>query len=315
MRPNGQLPAYEWSFSDVNPPVHAWACWRVYKMTAPRGQRDRLFLERAFQKLLITFTWWVNRKDDEGNHLFSGGFLGLDNIGVFDRSRPLPGGASLEQADGTAWMAFFCITMLAMALELARKDPAYEDVASKFFEHFVAISDAINNLGGTGPLERGGRLLLRPDAGRRPADSVARALDGGDHPPVRGVGPERGRGLPPPARLRQADALVPAQPPGPGEPASPSWSPPAGRTTPSTCSPSPRASGWCGCCATCWTRRSSSRPTASGRCRATISSTRSSCPTTARSRGCSTSPASRGTGSSAATPTGGGRSGFRSTTC
>ena len=150
MRPNGQLPAYEWSFSDVNPPVHAWACWRVYKMTAPRGQRDRLFLERVFQKLLITFTWWVNRKDDEGNNLFSGGFLGLDNIGVFDRSRPLPGGASLEQADGTAWMAFFCMVMLAMALELARKDPAYEDVASKFFEHFIAISDAINNLGGTG---------------------------------------------------------------------------------------------------------------------------------------------------------------------
>jgi hypothetical protein len=150
MHPNGQIPAYEWSFSDVNPPVHAWAVWRVYKISAPRGQRDRLFLERAFQKLLLTFTWWVNRKDAEGNHLFGGGFLGLDNIGVFDRSRPLPGGATLEQADGTAWMAFFCITMLAMALELARKDPAYEDVASKFFEHFVAISDAINSLGGTG---------------------------------------------------------------------------------------------------------------------------------------------------------------------
>jgi hypothetical protein len=150
MHPSGQLPAYEWAFSDVNPPVHAWACWRVYKMTAPRGQRDRLFLERAFQKLLISFTWWVNRKDEEGNNLFSGGFLGLDNIGVFDRSRPLPGGASLEQADGTAWMAFFCITMLAMALELARQDPAYEDVASKFFEHFIAINDAINNLGGMG---------------------------------------------------------------------------------------------------------------------------------------------------------------------
>ncbi|MFY9826143.1 MAG: glucosidase [Thermoanaerobaculia bacterium] len=150
MHPNGQIPAYEWAFSDVNPPVHAWAVWRVYKMSAPRGQRDRLFLERAFQKLLLTFTWWVNRKDAEGNNLFGGGFLGLDNIGVFDRSQPLPGGATLEQADGTAWMAFFCITMLAMALELARKDPAYEDVASKFFEHFVAISDAINTLGGTG---------------------------------------------------------------------------------------------------------------------------------------------------------------------
>ncbi|HEY0781234.1 MAG TPA: glucosidase [Thermoanaerobaculia bacterium] len=150
MAPSGQIPAYEFAFSDVNPPVHAWACWRVFKMTAPKGVRDRLFLERVFQKLVINFTWWVNRKDTEGNHLFSGGFLGLDNIGVFDRSKPLPTGGSLEQADGTAWMAFFCTTMLAMALDLARKDHAYEDVASKFFEHFVAINDAINNFGGTG---------------------------------------------------------------------------------------------------------------------------------------------------------------------
>jgi len=150
MHPNGQLPAYEFNFSDVNPPVHAWSCYRVYKMAAPRGKRDRLFLERVFQKLLINFTWWVNRKDPDGKHLFSGGFLGLDNIGVFDRSRPLPTGGALEQADGTAWMAFFCSTMLAMALELAREDPAYEDIASKFFEHFVAITDAINTLGGHG---------------------------------------------------------------------------------------------------------------------------------------------------------------------
>ncbi|HEV8125811.1 MAG TPA: hypothetical protein VGP80_16315 [Gemmatimonadales bacterium] len=150
MHPNGQIPAYEFGFSDANPPVHAWACWRVYKMTGPRGKRDRLFLERVFQKLLINFTWWVNRKDVEGRHLFAGGFLGLDNIGVFDRSKPLPGGGRLEQADGTAWVAFFCSTMLSMALELASEDPAYEDVASKFFEHFVAITDAMNNLGGTG---------------------------------------------------------------------------------------------------------------------------------------------------------------------
>jgi hypothetical protein len=150
MHPNGQIPAYEWNFSDVNPPVHAWACWRVYKMTGPRGQRDRLFLARVFQKLVVNFTWWVNRKDPSGHHLFSGGFLGLDNIGVFDRSKPLPTGGQLEQADGTAWMAFYCSTMLAIALELAEKDPAYEDIASKFFEHFVAIADAMNNLGGTG---------------------------------------------------------------------------------------------------------------------------------------------------------------------
>ncbi len=150
MHPNGQIPAYEWNFSDVNPPVHAWACWRVYKMTGPRGARDRVFLARVFQKLLLNFTWWVNRKDLGGRHIFSGGFLGLDNIGVFDRSKPLPNGQQLEQADGTAWMAFYCGTMLSMALELAEKDSAYEDIASKFFEHFVAIADAMNTLGGTG---------------------------------------------------------------------------------------------------------------------------------------------------------------------
>ncbi|OLC53328.1 MAG: glucosidase [Acidobacteria bacterium 13_1_40CM_4_69_4] len=150
MHPNGQIPAYEFAFSDVNPPVHAWSCWRVYKMTAPREGRDRLFLSRCFQKLLINFTWWVNRKDAEGKHLFSGGFLGLDNIGVFDRSRPLPTGGHLEQADGTAWMAFYSATMMSIALELARENPATEDTASKFFEHFVAIADAMNNLGGSG---------------------------------------------------------------------------------------------------------------------------------------------------------------------
>jgi Glycosyl hydrolase family 63 C-terminal domain len=150
MHPNGQLPAYEFAFADVNPPVHAWASWRVYKMTAPKGERDRLFLERSFQKLLLSFTWWVNRKDLEGKNLFSGGFLGLDNIGIFDRSRPLPTGGYLDQADGTAWMAFVCASLLSMAMELARHDPAYEDLASKFFEHFVAISDAMNTLGGSG---------------------------------------------------------------------------------------------------------------------------------------------------------------------
>jgi hypothetical protein len=150
MHPNGQIPAYEFALSDVNPPVHAWAVWRVYKMTGKRGERDRLFLARAFQKLLLNFTWWVNRKDPEGNNLFAGGFLGLDNIGVFDRSQPLPTGGHLKQADGTAWMAFYSATMLAMALELADGDPAYEDVASKFFEHFVGIVDAMNRFGGTG---------------------------------------------------------------------------------------------------------------------------------------------------------------------
>jgi len=150
MHPNGQLPAYEFAFSDVNPPVHAWACWRVYKMTGLRGERDADFLKRTFTKLLMNFTWWVNRKDPDGKNLFSGGFLGLDNIGVFDRSKPLPTGGALEQADGTAWMAFYCATMLAMAMELAEVDDTYEDIASKFFEHFVQIVDAMNTLGGSG---------------------------------------------------------------------------------------------------------------------------------------------------------------------
>src|ERR1043165_8479934 len=150
MHPNGQIPAYEFAFGDVNPPVHAWAVWRVYKMTGSRESRDRLFLARCFQKLLLNFNWWVNRKDPSGKNLFSGGFLGLDNIGVFDRSRPLPTGGHLEQADGTAWMAFYCGTMLSMALELAREDAAYEDMATKFFEHFIAITDAMNTLGGAG---------------------------------------------------------------------------------------------------------------------------------------------------------------------
>ncbi len=150
MHPNGQLPAYEWNFSDVNPPVHAWACWRIYKMAGPCHQRDRLFLERALQKLLLNFTWWVNCEDHTGKNLFSGGFLGFDNIGIFDRSAPLAQGVTYAQADGTAWMAFYCVTMLAMSLELALHNPAYEDIASKFWEHFVAIADAMNNFRETG---------------------------------------------------------------------------------------------------------------------------------------------------------------------
>jgi Glycosyl hydrolase family 63 C-terminal domain len=150
MHPNGQIPAYEFAFSDVNPPVHAWAVWRVYKMTGQRGARDLAFLESAFQKLLLNFTWWVNRKDLEGNNLFSGGFLGLDNIGVFDRSKALPTGGFLQQADGTAWMGFYCLTMLSRSLELAETNPVYEDMASKFFEHFIGITEAMNSLAGNG---------------------------------------------------------------------------------------------------------------------------------------------------------------------
>ncbi|HET7897144.1 MAG TPA: glucosidase, partial [Flavisolibacter sp.] len=148
MHPNGQLPAYEWAFSDVNPPVHAWAAWRVYKIDQKiKGRGDIKFLERVFQKLMLNFTWWINRKDAEGNNVFEGGFLGLDNIGVFDRSRPLPTGGHLEQADGTSWMGMYCLNLLAIAMELSRVNAAYEDVASKFWEHFLYIANAINNVG------------------------------------------------------------------------------------------------------------------------------------------------------------------------
>jgi len=149
MHPNGQMPAYEWAFGDVNPPVHAWAAWRIYKIDKKRtGVGDRLFLERVFHKLLLNFTWWINRKDAEGKNIFQGGFLGLDNIGVFDRSAPLPTGGHIEQSDATSWMGMYCLNMLTIALELARDNRAYEDVASKFFEHFVYICRAMNNIGG-----------------------------------------------------------------------------------------------------------------------------------------------------------------------
>ena len=146
--PNGQLPAYEWEFGDVNPPVHPWACWRVFKIDKKlTGTADYAFLESAFHKMLMNFTWWVNRKDSQGNNIFEGGFLGLDNIGVFDRSRPLPTGGFIEQADGTAWMAMFCLSMLRIAIELTPHDRSYEDIASKFFEHFLYIASAMNSMG------------------------------------------------------------------------------------------------------------------------------------------------------------------------
>ncbi len=148
MSPQGQLPAYEWSFGDVNPPVHAWSCMEVYNIDKEKtGVGDHKFLERVFQKLLLNFTWWVNRKDHKGNNVFEGGFLGLDNIGVFDRSSAIPGGGQLEQADGTSWMAMFCLNMLEIALELCQYNDAYEDVATKFFEHFVYIADSLNRMG------------------------------------------------------------------------------------------------------------------------------------------------------------------------
>jgi hypothetical protein len=148
MHPNGQIPAYEWAFGDVNPPVHAWATWRVYKIEQKfYGRSDRQFLERVFQKLLLNFTWWVNRKDVEGNNVFQGGFLGLDNIGVFDRSATLPTGGHLDQAEGTSWMGMYCLNMLTISLELGKTNSVYEDIATKFFEHFLYIADAMNHIG------------------------------------------------------------------------------------------------------------------------------------------------------------------------
>ena len=219
MHPNGQLPAYEWRFGDVNPPVHAWAAWRVYQIDRRlTGKGDLGFLERVFHKLLLNFTWWVNRKDLDGANVFQGGFLGLDNIGLFDRDAPLPGGAHLGQADGTAWMGMFCLNMLAIALELAQDDLVYEDIATKFFEHFLYIAGALNNLGGSG-------ISLWNEEDGFYYDVIH--FDSGEVVPLRirslvglipllavhVLEPGGGRG---PARLPAADALVPGQPAGAG---------------------------------------------------------------------------------------------------
>jgi len=152
MHPNGQLPAYEWAFGDVNPPVHAWAAWRVYEIDREHrgGEGDRDFLERVFHKLMLNFTWWVNRKDVEGRNIFQGGFLGLDNVGIFDRNAKLPNGGHINQADGTAWMSMYTLNLMRIALELALTDHVYEDIASKFFEHFLYIAEAMTNIGGNG---------------------------------------------------------------------------------------------------------------------------------------------------------------------
>jgi hypothetical protein len=154
MPPNGQLPAYEWAFGDVNPPVHAWAAFRVFQIDRKQRRKsdlqdpgDIMFLERVFQKLLLNFTWWVNRKDEQGRNIFQGGFLGLDNIGIFNRSNPLPTGGFINQADGTSWMAMYCLNMLRISVELAMHNHVYEDIATKFFEHFLSIAGAINGVG------------------------------------------------------------------------------------------------------------------------------------------------------------------------
>jgi len=183
MHPNGQLPAFEWSFDDVNPPVIAWAAWQVYKIDWEQtGYADRMFLESIFHKLLLNFTWWVNRKDSEGKNVFQGGFLGLDNIGVFDRSAPLPTGGHLEQSNRTSWMGMCCLNMMTMALELALTNLLYEDIALKFFEHFLAIAAAMNNIADEGihlwdrEDEFFYAVLNRPDGSHLPLSSVADEL-------------------------------------------------------------------------------------------------------------------------------------------
>ena len=187
LHPSGQIPAYEWNFSDVNPPVHAWATLFLHRVQqALGGTTDVDFLRLMFHKLVLNFTWWVNRKDRDGKNVFEGGFLGLDNIGVFDRSAPLPTGGHLEQADGTAWMAFFSQNMVEFANELAADDPIYEDMVLKFAEHFLYIAAAMNRLGSGRDVGRGGWLLLRPAAtARRQRPSPQGALDGGPAAAVR----------------------------------------------------------------------------------------------------------------------------------
>ena len=220
MHPNGQIPAYEWSFDDVNPPVQAWAALRIFqieeKMT---GRRDHVFLERVFQKLLMNFTWWVNRKDAEGSNVFQGGFLGLDNIGVFDRDAQLPTGGTIDQSDGTSWMGVYSLNMLAIAVVLAQSNVAYEDIASKFFEHFLYIAAAMNSIGdrGYGSVGRGGRFLLRrPATPRRHALPDEGPFGGRAHPAARRadrrhVGARDATRLRPPAALVRREPARPAR--------------------------------------------------------------------------------------------------------
>ena len=186
--PNGQIPAYEWNFSDVNPPVHAWATLYLYKVERDLGREDIKFLERSFHGLMLNFNWWVNRKDPQGRNVFAGGFLGLDNIGVFDRSAPLPTGGSLEQADGTAWMAFYCQNMVEMALILAEHDPQYEEYAFNFLQHFMWIAYAMDRIGDQRDEmwdEEGRFLLRRPAPARRLGYPPEGSLHGGAAPAVR----------------------------------------------------------------------------------------------------------------------------------
>ena len=303
--PGGQLPAYEWAFGDVNPPVHAWAALRVFEID---GARDVDFLARVFHKLLINFTWWVNRKDSEGDNVFEGGFLGLDNIGPIDRSAALPVAGVLEQSDGTAWMAMYCLNMLEIALVLARRDPAYQDVATKFFEHFALIATAAYGMGLWD--EQDGFFHDVLSTAGRPGRADARAVDGRAAAAVRDHhAGQRDPGAP--AAVRRALLLVRGEPAGGrgGRGADPH--PPRGRGPAAV-----HGRGRCSCSGSsrrCSTSRSSCPRTA---CALSLGGTwpRRSCSTCPScTRRSTTSPPSRRPACSAATPTGAGPSGSRST--
>ena len=312
LHPSGQMPAYEWNFSDVNPPVHAFATLFLHRTElALRGEMDLKFLTAAFNKLLLNFTWWVNRKDRFGKNVFEGGFLGLDNIGVFDRSAPLPTGGNLEQADGTAWMAFFSQNMLELATELAAHDPTYEDMVVKFADHFYYIAAAMNQPGQDGMWDEEDGfyydLLRLPDGS---ATAAQGALPGGAPAPVRhhgdravaagacpaGAGCKSGYACA--ACLNFRSPSIPR--------ARDTW---AWRTGESLrCS---SRSGCAGSWKRCSTRTSSWALTASDRFPSSTSSTRMSCRSAARSTGWTTCRRNRTPACSAATPTGAGRSGCR----
>ena len=258
--PNGQIPAYEWNFSDVNPPVHAWATLFLYKVERDLGRDDIAFLERSFQGLMLNFNWWVNRKDPQGRNVFAGGFLGLDNIGVFDRSAPLPTGGSLEQADGTAWMAFYCQNMLEIALILAEARRAYEDDAFKFLAalHVDRLRDGPHRRAPRRDVGRGGRLLLRRAAPARrlgdPRLKVRSMVGLLPLAPRTVFEPELARRAP---EADGADRAVPRAPSRGGRQVAPTERATSARA-PAAAVAAPEEGGSSACSATCSTRTSSS---------------------------------------------------------
>ncbi len=281
MHPNGQIPAYEWAFGDVNPPVHAWAAWRVYKIDKKRkGKGDRAFLQRVFHKLMLNFTWWVNRKDADGMNIFQGGFLGLDNIGVFDRSAPLPTGGYIEQSDGTSWMAMYTLNLLAIALELAKEDPSYEDVASKFWEHFIYIAHAMSHRG------HDGMGLWNEEDGF--FYDVLKLPDGNQFP----------------MKIRSMVGLIATS-----RTTSLAWRPRAWANA--AYSPSRTPTSFAAFLSSCSTSASSCRRLESARCRSFTATIRTSFPSTGWNTAWTMSRASRPLDCSAAIRTGGGRSGSR----